>query len=552
MTVHPAAARLRFTLCALFLATVALAPLRTAAAFTAPALLKDINPGAGDSAPVGFFPIGNKLVFFASDGVTGIEPWVTDGTAAGTVQLRDIWPGASGGFNPGCPSCNAVSNGTIVYFSASDGTGGSQLWRTNGTSIGTYKVYAGTVASGLGAVGSRVFFTSGTGQLYVSDGTSGGTVAASSNTFATGNEIADVGGIAYYSGSDGFSGNELFRSDGTQGGTFRVKDLNPGSNDANPTYFTNVGGTLYFSATNAIGGGLYKTDGTSIGTVLLRQGGITGGAVGSRPQFLPVNGIVYFIGDDPTFGQELWRTDGTPAGTFMVKDIYPGAGGGLAGSALCAVGNTIFFMGADDTHNAELWKSDGTAGGTVMVKDINVGFSSSFPRALANINGTLFFRAQSSSAAGDQPWTSDGTEAGTQQWATIRPADLSRARDFTLAGGTLYFAAQDATHGLELWAAGPTLGVAPLAAPGVLLLSQSEPNPMRAQASITYAMAVSQHVTLKMYDAQGREVRTLVDQMQSAGMHRADVDAGALASGVYFYRLRTGSDMRERKLVIQN
>jgi ELWxxDGT repeat protein len=216
------------------------------------------------------------------------------------------------------------------------------------------------------------------------------------------------------------------------------------------------------------------------------------------------------------------------------------------------VGNTIFFMGADDTHSAELWKSDGTAAGTVMVKDINVGFSSSFPRALASINGALFFRAQSSFAAGDQPWTSDGTAAGTQQWAAIRPANASGARDFTLCGGNVYFAAQDATHGLELWAAGPTLGVAPGLGSNALSLSQSQPNPMRAQAAITYAIAVGQHVTLKMYDAQGREVRTLVDQMQSAGMHRADVDASGLASGVYFYRLHTGSEVRERKLVIQN
>ena len=544
--------RLRSLLLTTVLFALSSARPHAAGAFTAPALVKDVNVGAGDSAPVVFYPIAGKLVFFASDGVSGTEPWTSDGTAAGTFQLRDVWPGANGGFNPGCPSCNAVSNGTIVYFSASDGTGGSQLWRTDGTSAGTIKVYAGTVASGLGVVGSRVFFTSGTGQLYVSDGTSAGTVAASSNTYATGTDIADVGGIAYYSGSDGFSGNELFRSDGTQGGTFRVKDLNPDSNDANPTYFTNVGGTLYFSATNGTGGGLYKTDGTSAGTILLRQGTITGGAVGSRPQFLPVNGIVYFIGSDNTFGQELWRTDGTPAGTFMVKDVYPGAGGGLVGSALCAVGNTIFFMGADDTHSAELWKSDGTAAGTVMVKDIAPGISSSFPRALANINGTLFFRAQASFAAGDQPWTSDGTAAGTQQWAAIRPADASGARDFTLAGGTLYFAANDGTHGLELWAAGPTLGVAPGQGPSTLSLAQSQPNPMRAQAAITYAIAVGQHVTLKLFDAQGREVQTLVDQMQTAGLHRAYLDSRGLASGLYFYRLRAGSEVRERKLVIQN
>jgi ELWxxDGT repeat protein len=522
-----------------------------ASAFTPPAMVLDINPGAGDSSPVVFYALGGQLVFFASDGATGSEPWVSDGTAAGTFRLRDVWPGANGGFNVFCPTCNAVSNGTTVFFSASDGTAGAELWRTDGTPGGTSKVLAGVTASGLGIVGSRVFFT-GNSQLYASDGTPGGTGVVSNTSLATGTtDLLDVGGIAYYSGSDGFSGNELWRSDGTPGGTQRVKDLNPGSPDANPTNLTNVGGTLYFTATNGTGGALYKTDGTSLGTVLLRQGTTAGGAVGDRKQLLNVNGIVYFVGSEATHGQELWRSDGTPAGTFMVKDIYPGAGGGLAGSSLVGVGNTIFFAAGDDTHGDELWKSDGTDAGTVMVKDINAGLTGSFPKQLANIDGTLFFRAQSGFAAGDQPWTSDGTEAGTQQWASIRPANASGASMFTLAGGRVFFAANDGTHGLELWSAGPTLGVAPGERAGSIVLSQSRPNPTRSLSAISYTLAATQHVSLKLYDAQGRALRTLVDQAQGAGQHRVDVDARGLTNGVYFYRLTTGGEVRERKLVIE-
>ena len=522
-----------------------------AAAFTPPAMVLDIDPGAGDSAPVMCFAVGGKLVFFANDGATGSEPWVSDGSAGGTFLVRDVWPGVNGGFNVFCPTCNAVSNGTTVYFSASDGTAGSELWRTDGTAVGTTKVLAGVTASGLGIVGSKVFFAANS-QLYASDGTPGGTGAVSTTSYATGTtDILDVGGIAYYSGSDGFSGNELWRSDGTPGGTARVKDLNPGSPDANPTYLTNVGGTLYFTATNGTGGALYKSDGTSLGTVLLRQGTIAGGAVGDRQQLLVVNGIVYFVGSEATHGQELWRSDGTPAGTFMVKDIYPGAGGGLAGSSLVGVGNTVYFSAGDDTHGYELWKSDGTELGTVLVKDINSGLTGSFPKQLANIDGTLFFRAQGSAAAGDQPWTSDGTEAGTQEWAAIRPANASGASTFTLAGGRVFFAANDGTHGLELWSAGPTLGVAPGALTSSTTLSQSRPNPTRSLSAIHYTLTSGQHVTLKLYDAQGRQLRTLVDQSQAAGQYRVDVDARALTNGVYFYRLDTGGEVRERKLVIQ-
>lgn len=520
-----------------------------AAAFTAPAMVEDINPGSADGSPAGFFPLGDKLLFFARDGVTGMEPWVSDGGAAGTFLVRDVWPGANGSFNTGCPTCDAVSNGSVVFFSASDGTGGSELWRTDGTSAGTTKVYAGVSASRLGMVGSKVFFT-GNGQLYASDGTPGGTGIVSSTTYSSGNELLGVGGIAYYSGADAFSGTELWRSDGTPGGTQRVKDINPGSPDALPTYLTDVGGTLYFAATNATGGALYRTDGTDAGTVLLRQGTIAGGAAGDRKQLLDVNGIVYFIGSDASHGQELWRCDGTPGGTTMVKDIYPGAGGGLAGSSLVAIGNTVFFSAGDDTHGYELWKSDGTELGTVMVKDINPDITGSYPKQLANIDGTLFFRAQSSYAAGDQPWTSDGTAAGTQQWAAIRPANASGASTFTLAGGNLYFAANDGTHGLELWAAAPTLGVVTGAGPATLALAPSQPNPLRSTGAIAYSLPVGQHVTLALYDAQGRIVRTLVNAAQPAGAHAAHVDARGLANGVYFYRLVTRAGVREQKLVI--
>jgi len=333
----------------------------------------------------------------------------------------------------------------------------------------------------------------------------------------------------------------------------RVKDINPGSSNSNPTNLTNVGGTLYFTATNGTGGALYKTDGTSGGTVLLRQGSLLGS--GGRKQLPNMNGIVYFVGNEATHGSELWRSDGTPAGTYMVKDIYPGAAGGVTvgSSALVVVGNNIFFSAADDdTHGFELWKSDGTEAGTVMVKDIDpAAFSSSSPKELANINGELFFRAKGSPAAGDQPWTSDGTEAGTQQWASIRPANFSGARTFTLAGGSVFFAANDGTNGLELWAGeATTLDVAPGEPAGHLSLSQNQPNPMRSASAITYALAAGQHVTLKLYDTQGREVRTLVNQFQGAGLHQAKVDAHGLANGVYFYRLNTGGGVRERKLVI--
>src|SRR5207249_784832 len=146
------------------------------------------------------------------------------------------------------------------------------------------------------------------------------------------------------------TGYELWKSDGTAGGTVLVKDINTGGGipGSYPAYFANVNGTLFFSA-------------------------ISTGESGSN-------------------GFELWRSDGTEEGTFLVKDIVPGPGASNPVS-LTNVNGTLLFSASDAISGNELWKSDGTAAGTVLVNDINPGPASSSPSDLANVHGTLFFAA---------------------------------------------------------------------------------------------------------------------------------------------------------------
>ena len=81
-------------------------------------------------------------------------------------------------------------------------------------------------------------------------------------------------------------------------------------------------------------------------------------------------------------------------------------------------------------------------------------------------------------------------------------------------------------------------------------LAQNHPNPFRGSTSIIYTIPVAQPVSLKLYDLQGREVRTLVDQPQSAGRYRVDLTVRGLASGTYFYRLQVGKTVEQRKMVL--
>ena len=73
----------------------------------------------------------------------------------------------------------------------------------------------------------------------------------------------------------------------------------------------------------------------------------------SVPTWLTVIGnTLYFSANDGTNGAELWKTDGTTSGTVMVKDINGGSG---SSNPICltAIGNTLYFNAEDPTDGAE-------------------------------------------------------------------------------------------------------------------------------------------------------------------------------------------------------
>src|SRR5690606_33647553 len=176
----------------------------------------------------------------------------------------------------------------------------------------------------------------------------------------------------FYCHYDVSIGRELFATDGTTIGTTLVKDLYPGVLSGCDFWNNMVEGpnsNLIFSAMDTLNNyEIWISDGSSSGTSQLKD--INTGNSGIQPMDLkPFNGGVIFTGVLSNFGQELFISDGTNTGTFMLKDINPGPSGSYIYD-LCPIGNKYLFVAYSDTYGQELFITDGTSVGTELLKDI--------------------------------------------------------------------------------------------------------------------------------------------------------------------------------------
>jgi hypothetical protein len=81
-------------------------------------------------------------------------------------------------------------------------------------------------------------------------------------------------------------------------------------------------------------------------------------------------------------------------------------------------------------------------------------------------------------------------------------------------------------------------------------LKQNYPNPFNPATRINYELPMTNHITIKVYDAIGNEVKTLVNGKQNAGSYSVNFDASALPSGVYYYKLVTENFSDTKKMIL--
>lgn len=459
-------------------------------------LVADINQAPLLPAdPENISDLNGIAILTMDDAVHGTEVWRSDGTNAGTYLLRDIWAGANDGLRviARSPSLDerGVSGGgdleprftragNTMFFVADDGIHGVELWATDGTVAGTrlVKDVRPGAQDGLSndgqpfaVLGGILYFSADDANadagIWRSDGTEAGTFQLMSfpdANFSPERFLAWNSAI-YFSAHTIASGEELWRTDGTTPGTVLVKDANSGAAPSFPDELTPMGGHLYFTAvTNDEGRELWRTDGTEANTQMVMD--IFPGTNSGYPyDLIAGTNRLYFKADDGVNGSEYWVSDGTPSGTVMFLDANAGSPGSYGGEMFCLPSGDLLFAVNAAPYGVELWRSDGTASGTELVKDINPS-GDGYPYGFTLHNGNVLFAAVDD-INGGEPWVTDGTLAGTQLLADIAPGMDPSASSIVggqSLGGQFIFTAWNPTTGSELWSTdGTSAGTALLA-----------------------------------------------------------------------------------------
>jgi uncharacterized repeat protein (TIGR02059 family) len=463
----------------------------TSPAFT---MVKDISSGtsSGFNNLNGAILPNGKFIFTGYNGTYGYEPWVSDGTDAGTFPI-DLYPGGTQGGKFGGSSVNSSSpysyvsfQGEVVFTANVNGwvkagetiTAGQELVFTDGTVAGTHvlDVYLGASSSNPSIIGEA------NGLLYFAATNADGrglysTIGISFNRVASFNDSANLlawsANKAFFSLSDTTNGAELWVADFSANTFTLVKDILSGSGSglSGDVGAFMVGDKLIFKAyTSATQQNLFVSNGTSAGTV---QIGSSLGAYASLGDIL-VFADGNSISAANVSGSTPVKVELVNASSAVVKmqsdsdqaffslangDLYATKGATATTVKLASsvknfkmvAENALYFVVANtqSTTGYDLWYSDGTTDGTRYVEEVQSYIYSSLDTAVA-------IRTPGTDAPNDiaAPVVSSAVVSGTSLTITFKDdnsldaTNKPAATAFTVSGtdATVSSVAMDATN----------------------------------------------------------------------------------------------------------
>jgi ELWxxDGT repeat protein len=426
-------------------------------------LVKDIYPGTGNGNPAFLVNVNGTLYFSATNGTSGKELWKSNGTATTTVQVKDIFPKA-GSSNPS----HLTNVNSVLFFSANDGIHGYELWKSNGSTEGTMLVKdirpeskVSSLPDQLKNVAGTLYFSANepaTGrELYKSDGTATGTLLVKDIRTGVGSStIGNVtanGNILIFTANDGLTGAELWKSDGSAAGTVLVKDMTPGpagshgeqSGQFKMGNFTSINGQVYYTAYDRNTYMIWKTDGTTAGTVAIRP---AYGAVNEqpRPRFVSMNGYIFCFNSDwpETWSIPLMRMNPDGSDPRWIFEVYIGYQSNVYSPELVVVQdkngvNHLHYYGIVAFEGFKLLKSGGTENydDTYILPDPYIPTDSSNPHDFKRFKNKTYFIANPTWYDNQSLWAADGSSVQEVVWFSYNGGE------FAFTDNNVYTSGQD-------------------------------------------------------------------------------------------------------------
>ena len=356
-------------------------------------MIKDINPGSGSSYTpnaftMSFAAIGPTVFFPASDGTNGVELWKTDGTESGTSMVKDIHSG-SGSSSPF--SLFSWASNDEVYFFATDGINGDELWKTDGTEEGTSMVK----------------------NIY-----SGATDGAVDQCKYTDVDCMAIAGSSLFFVANDDGNYELFKTDGTESGTV---SLTPNiGNLPTDRSIVAIGSYVYFIVYDGSSTGIARSDGSTTSMATSYQAG----------QLATDGTVLYFAGNDGSSGLELAVYDPSDGSVSLLTDhdgqesflVEEGCSGSMCGQ-MEILGDSVLIQGAitdaegNDYSGSAFYSYDTSTSSLTMLTETAVNTYDDI-RDINVIGPKAYFTAETFDASGQirrSLWVTDGTTSGTSQ-----------------------------------------------------------------------------------------------------------------------------------------
>lgn len=416
-------------------------------------IMCDLSPFTYSSSPASLTVGEGRLYFSAFSQQTGRELWVSDGAIGDATLMADVRQGSASSF----PSEIGVLDGNLYYRAVGDFEGDELVIMPADGEGGGFEVVdldtdtSGSKPRGMVPFGSEMYFSAYTGDTGRELFRSRGSAAETSLAFdlaASGLDqssypanIVSLGDVAVFFANKGVAGNGLWRTDGTEAGTWELVSLSHKTGLPVSPQILRLGSRAIFPAYDGSGSGLWITDGTKEGTKLIK---INGEENLASPELIGIHdGEVYFGAWSSGLGRELFATDGTDAGTRMVADIAPGSihsnpYGGIS------IGERLYFSAWTPSTGRELWSTDGTSDGTLPLPEIAAASTSGvgLTELVAHKDGFVY--RGSSTIGDDQVWFYDIPSGTHDALTNFSHPGANAPSDFVSLGDRLIFRAYPA------------------------------------------------------------------------------------------------------------